>query len=351
MEIADLKYVADHTGSRFAPILTHLLFYTRNHCEEAGGECLYAKDVGADPYARCVGGCQYIEHRVQAGNGRYVVDAPTDLPEMCVDGSHLLAAIMACTDGEPSLSVGDAFVTVSAGRVRARMGLSDPEGYPRHQPDPETAHTAPGVAALLVLLQPFVATDASRPWATCVCVHGGFAYATNNVLLVRVPFPATIEHPVNIPGAVVEAVITKGEPSGLGVGPGSLTFYFDDGVWIKTQLIEGDWPVGVVDGLVDGLSGEAWLEVNPSLGLMLNTAAKLADDRHPVVEFDGNGLQLLDGSFRADDMQPVPIDGKANAAMAALAFTVATHVQWHTPRRDVHAFACGDLVGVFGGQR
>lgn len=333
MNLAELKYVAEHTGSRFAPILTHLLFY-----------------------------CEDVVDRCQAGNGRYVVDVPncqneddeTDpFPIMCISAERLVAAVAACGNDPLSAIVDEpgTTCTVQAGRVTSKIALSTPGEYPRADPDPETAHTAPGVAALLAQLQPFIATDASRPWATSVCVVNGFAYATNNVVLVRVPFPATFDRPVNIPGAVIEAVLAKGEPAGLGFSEKSLTFYFDDTVWIKTQLVEGEWPATTVDALVAQLSPANWEGVNESLGLMLETAAKLADDRHPVVEFKEGGLELVDGTFRADDLLPLPDTGKVNARMAALAFATATHVQWHSPRQDVHAFMCDDLVGVFGGQR
>lgn len=325
MNLTELKYVADHTGSRFAPILTHLLFY-----------------------------CDDMADRCQAGNGRYVVDVPqSGYPEMCVSAERLVAAVAACATDAPTVLVDEpgTTCTVQAGRVRSKIALSTPGEYPRATPDPETAHTAPGVAALLAQLQPFVATDASRPWATSICVANGFAYATNNVILVRVPFPATFDRPVNIPGAVIEAVLAKGEPAGLGVGENSLTFYFDDTVWIKTQLIDGEWPSSTVDSLVGQLSVEQWESVNESLGLMLETAAKLADDRHPVVQFSDGGIELMDGTFRADELLPLPDTGKVNARMAALAFATASHVQWHAPKQDVHAFRCDDLVGVFGGQR
>jgi hypothetical protein len=84
---------------------------------------------------------------------------------------------------------------------------------------------------------------------------------------------------------------------------------------------------------------------------MLQVAAKLADARHPVVVFKDSSLQLEDDTLVASDLAPLPEAGKVNARMAALVFNTATHVQWHTPRQDVHAFRVGPLVGVFGGTR
>jgi hypothetical protein len=274
---------------------------------------------------------------------------PTDLPSCTVPAARLVAAWLACK-GTPEPQVGEANLTIKAGRVRARIPLSDPGVYPATKPDERTVDTPPGVAKLLDRLNPFVATDASRPWATSVCLSGDHAYATNNVVLVRVPFPGILPHPVNVPQAVFEAITELGEPVGLGYCDASVTFYFEDGSWVKSSLISGEWPTKTVDGLVGQLT-EAWEAPHPDLGMILNTAAKLADARHPIVEFTGGGLKLLDDAFEADELLPVPDDGKVNARMAALVFDLADGVQWHTPRRDVHAFKVQDIVGVFGGHR
>lgn len=321
MNTKELKFICEHAGNGLVPVLGMLHVYD-------------------DPAG---------DRRCQAQNGRYTVDMPTDLPVCTVPAARLIAAWLACK-GTPEPQVTDANLTIKAGRVRARIPLSDGGMYPRTQSNERTLDTPPGVAKLLDRLDPFVATDASRPWATAVCLAGGYAYATNNVVLVRVPFPALLPHPVNVPQAVFEAVTALGEPVGLGFNGDAVTFYFEGGAWVKTQLITGDWPTKTVDGLADQLS-DTWEVPHPDLGMIFNTAAKLADSRHPIVEFADGGLRLLDGAFEADELLPVPEDGKVNARMAALVFDLADGVQWHTPRRDVHAFKVQDIVGVFGGHR
>lgn len=318
-----VQYMNQNTGAAFSPA-SHLLH-------------VYASPDG---------------HRAQLQNGRYTVDAPTTLPMMTVHVGKLHAAISACKGADPGLSISEGGnLTVTAGRIRARIALSDPGAYTTTTPDPETSHKAPGVAELLARLQPFVATDASRPWATSVCISGGHAYATNNVILVREPFPATFDVPVNLPLNVFDAIITKGEPVGLGASESSMTFYFEDGTWIRSQLVVGEWPTGVVDRLIEATPGDGWAEPHEELSEVLATATKISDDRLPVVEFVDGGVRLLDHTFEAIPLGPVPADGKIATRMASIVFNVATAVQWHTPKRDVHAFRCGALQGVFGGQR
>lgn len=320
MELADLKYLQAHTGVGLMPVHTQLHIY-----ENAAGA------------------------RAQVNNGRYTVDMTTDLPVCTISAERLVAAWSACK-GEPTLTLTDSNLMVKAGTRRARIGLLDHRAYPRTEPTAKTSHTAPGVAALLKALQPFVATDASKVWATGVCLHNGYAYATNNVILCRVPFPTVLPETVIIPSACFDAIISKGEPVDIGVTQDSATFYFEDDTWVKTLLLSGSWPVKTVDDFIAQLP-DNWATPHPDLASVLATAVKLADMRIPIVQFTNHGLALIDEAFQADELDPVPEQGKLNARMAALVFEHATAVQWHVPKQDVHAFKAGEIVGLFGGQR
>ena len=281
-----------------------------------------------------------------------MIDAPSDLPVCTVDAGQLLAAWQACK-GEPELSCTDSNLMVKRGRIKARIALGDPTAYPVSEPDPKTTGTGTGegVGALLTRLKPFIATDASRPWATSACLRESFAYATNNAVVCRVPFPAPMPYPVNLPLAVFDAVINRStEPTDLGASTNSLTFYYGDGVWIKSKLVEGEWPTATIDGLIAHIPDDKWEVPHPELAMVLNTAAKLSNARQPIVQFGNGGLKLTDDAFEAEELEPAPDKGKVNARVAAVVFDRATEVQWHI-KPDVHAFKAGDITGVFGGQR
>lgn len=320
MDLKSLKYLAAHAGGGLLPAFAMAHVYELDETR-----------------------------RVQVQNGRYTVDMPaSELPVATFPIDRLVAAWSVC-DGDPNLGVTDSNLMVRGKARRSRIGLSDPKSYPQVSPTPKTNHTAPGVSALLKSLQPFVATDASKVWATGICLKEGYAYATNNVILCRVPFPTVLPESVIIPSACFDAVTDKGEPCDMGVAKDSVTFYYEDGTWIKTLLLNMDWPTEVVDKYVESLPDE-WSTPHERLGSVLAAAVKLAEMRIPVVEFHDGGLRLLDGTFEADDLD-LPEQGKLNARMATLVFDHATHIQWHVPRQDAHAFKAGEIVGLFGGQR
>jgi hypothetical protein len=321
MDKDTLKFLVEHTGSSLNPILSNLL--------------VYETPTGS--------------RRAQAQNGRYTVDAPTDLPAMLVNADRLLAVYNACTV-EPRFSATDSNLTVTAGRIRARVALLDPDQYPRTTPTEKTAHGAASLAGALRSLLPFVAEDASRPWATSICVTTAHAYATNNVIMARVPVDIGVETPVNLPGASIEAILACGEIERIRADELSVTFYMAGDVWVRCLLVAGEWPTGTVDHLLESLP-VAWVQPHPELRSMMEVATKLADARQPVAVFADGELCLEDGSLVASDLQPLPASGKVNTKMTALVLETATDVQWHTPRPDVHAFRAGNLVGVFGGRR
>lgn len=316
-----LRLLVDHTGSNLNPILSNLL--------------VYETPTGT--------------HRAQAQNGRYTVDAPTDLPPMLVNADRLWAVYNACAS-EPRFSATESNLTVMSGRLKARVALLDPSQYPRTTPTEKTAHGAASLAGALRSLLPFVAEDASRPWATSICVTATHAYATNNVIMARVPVDIGVETPVNLPGASIEAILACGEIERIRADELSVTFYMAGDVWVRCLLVSGEWPTGTVDHLLESLPA-TWVAPHPELRNMMEVAAKLADNRHPVAVFTEGELCLEDGSLVANDLQPLPASGKVNAKMTALVLETATDVQWHTPRADVHAFRAGNLVGVFGGRR
>jgi hypothetical protein len=319
MNIETLKQLANHAGGNFLPVLANVHVYQTPQ-----------------------------GNRAQVGNGRYWVDVPTDLPPMTVNSGKLSAAVAACT-AMPSFNVTASQVSLTAGRIRARLRL-DPTEYPVALPEPRSALAVPGVGDVLRALAPFAATDASRPWATSVCLCESYAYSTNNVVVARQELSGPVHATVNIPVAAIEAVVERGDVIDIGYTESAVTFYYEDGSWVKTQLVTGSWPTAVVDQYIESLSAD-WLTVNESLPGMFATAAKLSDDRNPIVQFNGESMALVDESFEVNDVDPIPGTGKLSAKMAALVFSTAKEVQWHSPKQDAHGFRTGTLYGVLGGTR
>lgn len=320
MDYDAFKRFASHAGGQFVPSLASVYVYAT-----PGG------------------------HRAQVGNGRYWVDVPTELPPMLVSAERFTALLAACR-GEPEISVGDQFVSVRSGRVRGRVQL-DPGTYPSAVPEKRDTRAVAGVGAVLEALLPFAAADASRPWATSICLSGKYGYSTNNVIVARHPLHSVIARAVNIPSLSVGAIVERGEVVDVGHSDNAATFYYQDGSWVRTLLVSGEWPTATVDGYVDPLKKKNWKGIHPELADLVTTAAGVCSGRLPTIQFDGDGFSLTDETFSVSDVGPVPDEGRVTTKMAALALGLAEQIQWHTPRQDTHAFRCGELVGILGGTK
>lgn len=100
-----------------------------------------------------------------------------------------------------------------------------------------------GLLGVLKALAPFIAEDASRPWARGILFRGHSAFATNNIIAVEhwveTPFPVEI----NIPrAAVVELIRIGEEPISVQLTETSATFHYGENKWLRTQTYSTEWP-------------------------------------------------------------------------------------------------------------
>lgn len=93
------------------------------------------------------------------------------------------------------------------------------------------------------VLEPFCGDDASRSWTNGILLRRQSAFATCNVILCEYWCGVDFPRVVNIPLAAVKEVIRIGEPpSYLQMDDKSVTFHYDNGRWIRTQLYSTEWP-------------------------------------------------------------------------------------------------------------
>lgn len=92
-------------------------------------------------------------------------------------------------------------------------------------------------------IQNFIGTDASRPWSMGILLKGQSAFATNNICLVEYWLGTEFPHVVNIPRSAIAEIVRINEPPlYCQIAENSLSFHYDDGKWLRTQLYETEWP-------------------------------------------------------------------------------------------------------------
>lgn len=186
----------------------------------------------------------FYEGRIQGCDGVLIIDTPC--PELdptlhaSVSAAFFLGAVEACTD-KPELSLDSEKLTVQCGQFKARIPLSKTTDFPRADLNTEgqlVELTAP-LLPLFSKLYKFINTG-SRNWLKGVLFKSGYAWATNNIVLARIPYelPDTL-----IPIKVIDELLRIGiEPIGVEIGASWVTFFLPDETWLRCQIPVGDWP-------------------------------------------------------------------------------------------------------------
>lgn len=202
--------------------------------------------------------------RVLGYNGAMAISSPINIDlDVCPKALQFIKAIDAC-QGTISLGLTDAGkVVVTSEKFRCVVDCEKPENYPTVLPQGQRVElTQPGLLDALTYLEPFIADDASRPWACAVLLDGYSAFATNNVVLMQYWLGWQFPKRVCIPSSAVKEVIRVGEePTAIQFDERRVFFHYKGDRWISCQLIEQAWPPNVSQLLEQGQEGGPGEEV------------------------------------------------------------------------------------------
>lgn len=171
-------------------------------------------------------------------------------------------------------------------------------------------------------LQRFVGKDELRPWTNGILLRGQSAYATNNACLVEYWIGVEMPFIANVPAAAVREVLGAGSPpSGMLMDTGSITFMYEDGRWIKTQLYETEWPP--LDHILNAASSQS--PVEPDMFVGLKAISKFGDKENRRVYFRDGKLcaSQYDEDGATYDVPGLHHEGIYRADVLAMLDTVA----------------------------
>lgn len=183
---------------------------------------------------------------IRSYNGVMALSSPIEFDIDCKPRAvELVQAISNCTaDHTVTINMTPAGkLRIVNGPYRAYIDCIEEE-TPHVEPQGE--HSPVDGATLreaLLNVEPYIGTDASRPWATGVFLSGGSCFATNNVCAVEYWMGSELPFPVNVPREAIREILRVGEnPTTIQVDANSISFHFESGRWIRTQLFE-NWTV------------------------------------------------------------------------------------------------------------
>lgn len=185
---------------------------------------------------------------VRSYNGTIGLNSPIACNlDITPNASQFLTAIEAC-DESVALSMWERKLVVHGGSFRTFVDCMAEDVFPDITPKGKLIKLDKGFLPALKFLEPFVATDASRPWACGVLLDGESAFATNNIVLQQYWLGYEFPIRVNIPHSAVRELIRIGEdPVAMQMDENNLTFHYEDKRWLTTRLLETEWPVNLQD--------------------------------------------------------------------------------------------------------
>lgn len=289
--------------------------------------------------------------RIQGGNGILCIDAAFEHPitECTVPANKFIKALEACS-GTPAFDITETGrMSIKSGRFKAYLPTLPAADYPIAAQEGVLTKVTSSFLTLLRDLKPFISEDASRIWSMSVLLStDGYAYATNNVILVRKKYELECENEVVLPIDAVNRILDIGEtPQYCFISDSSITLEYGPEMWMRSQLITERWPG--VRQLFDGFKSDIAVPVD-----LKDTVGKIrhfcANEKFPVIrlgtvvstdgEVDGasmEGFDLPESSFHADQLIKV--------------LAVATHVDFSTFPKPCFFKGLGGLEGMIVGIR
>lgn len=286
---------------------------------------------------------------VRGFNGTIALCSKIDFDLSCKPkGESLVRAIGNCSDTVQLTLTPAGRLAVKSGGFKAFVDCVDGE-TPHVLPTGK--HVEVNGAALLVglkALHEFIGEDASRPWSNGILLRGPSMYATNNVVVAEYWAGATLPIEVNLPRvAVRELLRIDTAPIGAQYDEHSVTFHYDGGRWLRTQLLPGDWPD--LARVLDNPSSP--LPIDPAIFEGLRVIKPFADKLNRVYLRDGAvHTHEVDGEGASFAVPGLTTLGIYNLSMLELLDGVATGADFTTYPKPCMFF--GDrLRGAIIGMR
>lgn len=194
---------------------------------------------------------QIRDGRIVGFNGYMALSSPIDLEISAKPRAKLFQkALQSCGETVSLGLMPSGRLHVKSGGFSAFIPCHDDEIY-EAQPEGEEFPAPAGMLSAMRRLYSVISSDASRPWAMGLSVGGGAYTATNNIAILQV-WEGHGLPTFNCPRFAVAEIIRVGQnPDSIRVTDSNVTFQWNDGRWLQTQLLAADWPIEMIGKLLD----------------------------------------------------------------------------------------------------
>jgi hypothetical protein len=197
------------------------------------------------------GGAIYQDHftiqnkTVIAFDGILAAGALID-EDLCVypNIKQVLASIDHCKTASSLTQINPQMLRISSSSFRANIQCTDASRMQHAWPDDPTVAINQGFIEALIIAGKLVSDTADNVIQASVMVTDHMVASTDNGMAIQIwTGIGTCGHTVAVPKVFINLLAkTSKEPSYLGIGKNSLTVFYTDNSWYRTQLYDVSWP-------------------------------------------------------------------------------------------------------------
>jgi DNA polymerase sliding clamp subunit (PCNA homolog) len=220
--------------------------------------------------------------RITGYNGKLCLSAPIALDvDCCPKAVPFVKAIEACEETAQLHVTQSGKLSIRSGKFRAHVDTLEVVAFPDVQPEGLPVEIDGKLLPAMRVMHDFISEDASRPWSIGLLLNGSSAFATNNVIVAEMWLGYRFPYRVNVPRYAIKEMIRIGEePVGLQLSARSITIHYKGGKWMRSQLIDMDWPDAA--DLLDSKSTGAAAPFPPGFFEALDKISPFVDDHNRV---------------------------------------------------------------------
>lgn len=298
-------------------------------------------------------------NRIWSFNGSVSLSAPFEMDgPLYPHSSDLLRAVTACVgSNQPihlTLDEANHLIRVRCGRFSAKVrcnleaaGNDDPERY--LPPKGKVVKVKGDLVGICQTLEPFVGTDASRPWACGIYLEKHSAFATNNIIAIEHWMKEAWPFPVVIPiGAVEELIRLKEAPTRVQVDQDRITFFFSGDRWMTAVLLALEWP-DLRSRLDEVLTGADLVPVEPTLFSDVEKLLPFSDSVCHQIWFGEGRIAVQEEAATLDNPQ-APAAGSYNGKQLLSLARIVKRADFNLYPRSL-VFVGDNVRGMMAGMR
>ena len=140
--------------------------------------------------------------------------------------------------------ISDDKMIVKGGKLRAHVPVMSADDYPAVPPDAMLIAVEDEAFRGHMTRVSRIASDTSSHVITAsILLTNGFATSTDRNVLLQTRHGVFIDGSLSVPKTAIAALLKSGEKLlGFGYSEGSITFWFESGAFIRSQLYAQEWP-------------------------------------------------------------------------------------------------------------